>query len=334
MKTAIVLVNLGTPDKPEKSAVKRYLREFLSDARVIEGSGPRRWLWLAVLNGIVLNTRPGKVAKLYSEIWDGDSPMRKILFEQAGELAQRLQDWYATPPSVYAAMTYGNPGISQCLEELSREGYQQVLVVPLFPQYSATSTAPVFDRVARFQLQTREVLDVRLVKAFYDYPAYIEALAKSVERHWQQHGRNQLLVMSYHGIPKQYADLGDPYPEHCRKTSELLAERLGLEPEQWQMTFQSRFGPTEWLKPYTDETLASLPGKGVKSVDICCPAFTADCLETLEEIAGENRDVFIEAGGENYRYITAVNAEAEFIDCLEGLVESQIAEWLGERLEN
>lgn len=329
-KTAIVLVNLGTPDKPEAGAVKRYLREFLSDARVVEGQGPRRWLWLSVLNAIVLNTRPRRVAKLYQSIWQEDSPMRKILNEQVTELALRLQNRFAQAPAVFSAMTYGSPGLTERLHTLKSHGFERVLVIPLYPQYSATTTAPIYDQIARFQLKQREVMDIRVVKSFHDHPQYIDALAGSIrEQRRFQADEQAMLVMSYHGIPKEYADKGDPYPRHCEETSQHVAQVLGLKDDEWKMTYQSRFGPAQWLQPYTDKTLEAMAKSGVKKIDIVCPAFTADCLETLEEISEENQEVFKDAGGEDYHYIAALNAAPCFIKLLETLVLEQAADWLG-----
>lgn len=332
IKTAVILTNLGTPDKPEAGAVKRYLREFLSDSRVVEGKGLRRFAWLAVLNFIILNLRPRKVAKLYRAIWEDDSPMRKILNEQVTELQLLLQQRYETPPCVFAGMTYGSPSLKERLESLAGHGYQRVLIIPMYPQYSATTTAPIYDQVARFQLGRREVLDIRIVKSFYNHPAYINALAQSIRSFRQTAQPVDKLILSYHGIPKEYADKGDPYPKQCHQTSVLVANALGLTDNEWVTTFQSRFGPAEWLQPYTDKTLESLAQKQVKAVDVACPAFTADCLETLEEIAEENKEVFHKAGGESYQYIPAVNSSPTFIAALMILVQEQAADWL--KLDN
>lgn len=331
-KTAVVLVNLGTPDKAEKGAVRRYLKEFLSDDRVVEGKGLRRLLWLSVLNGIILNVRPGKVAKAYASIWEEDSPMRIILDKQVSELQLVLQSNHGEhSPDVFAAMTYGKPGLTPLLHKLSDTGYEKVLLIPMYPQYSATTTAPVYDQVAKFQLQQRRVLDVRIVNSYYDHPKYVEALANQVANFRADNGSVDKLILSYHGIPKEYADKGDPYPLQCHKTSELLAEKLGLADTEWMTTFQSRFGPAEWLQPYTDKTLEKLPEQGIKKLQIACPAFSADCLETLEEIAEENREVFMDAGGESYDYIPALNANDGFIELLASLVREQAGDWVGVR---
>lgn len=332
IKTAVILVNLGTPDKPTKDAVRRYLKEFLSDQRVIEGTGLRRWLWLSILNGIILNVRPKKVAKLYASIWDQDSPMRKILHQQVAGLQLALQRTYpGNSPEVFAAMTYGSPSFDQCLKDLHKSGYRRLLVMPLYPQFSATSTGPVFDKVAKFQLANRDLCDIRMLHDYHDHPLYINALAESVKQHWSGDEKAEKLVMSFHGIPKVYHDKGDPYVDQCLKTAELVAEKLALRPSEYQATFQSRFGPAEWVKPYTDATLEAFGKAGVKSVDIMSPAFSADCLETLEEIAGENREVFEAAGGERYRYIPALNANEAHIQLLLKLVEEQASFWLASK---
>ena len=327
-KTVILLVNLGTPDTAEPSSVRRYLKEFLSDRRVVEGKGPRRWLWLAVLNSIVLTFRPKRVAKLYQSIWEDDSPMRRILMEQVDALQSTLSSQLDNAPRVVPAMTYGSPGLTDQLHTLAKEGVERLFVVPMYPQYSATTTAPIYDQIARFQLKRREVMDIRIVKSFYDHPKYIKAMVASIQAHTSAHPGAEKLVLSYHGIPKEYADKGDPYPVQCHATSRLIADAMSLGDDQWLTTFQSRFGPAEWLKPYTDKTLESLAKSGTRHVDVICPAFTADCLETLEEIAEENKEVFEEAGGSHYAYIPALNSEPLFIDLLASLVNEQASDWL------
>ena len=328
-KTAVLLVNLGSPDEPTPGAVRRYLKEFLSDRRVVEGDGPMRLIWLAVLNGIILTFRPKKVAKLYASIWDEDSPLRLILNRQVAALNLELQKHYPdSGVQVFSAMTYGNPGLTPRLQELTDAGYERIFVIPLYPQYSATTTAPIYDQINRFQLQSRNIPDIRVVRDYHDHPQYIEALAESVRRFRADKPTADKLVLSYHGIPKEYADKGDPYPQHCHRTSELLAQALNLKEDEWLTTFQSRFGPKEWLQPYTDKTLESFPAQGIKKLDIICPAFAADCLETLEEIAEENREVFTEAGGEQYDYIPALNDSEGMIRLLQTLIEQQAGDWL------
>lgn len=331
-KTAVLLVNLGSPDEPTPGAVRRYLKEFLSDRRVVEGDGPMRLVWLAVLNGIILTFRPKKVAKLYASIWDEDSPLRLILNRQVAALNLKLQQQY--PDSglqVFSAMTYGNPGLTPRLQELTDAGYERIFVIPLYPQYSATTTAPIYDQINRFQLSRRNIPDIRIVRDYHDHPQYIEALAESVRSFRADKPAVDKLVLSYHGIPKEYADKGDPYPQQCHRTSELLAEALNLKDGEWLTTFQSRFGPKEWLQPYTDKTLESFPEQGIKKLEVICPAFAADCLETLEEIAEENREVFTEAGGQQYQYIPALNDNEPMIQLLLTLIQQQAGDWLGNR---
>ncbi|BBB27355.1 ferrochelatase [Amphritea japonica] len=327
-KTAVLLVNLGSPDQPTPGAVRRYLKEFLSDRRVVEGNGVMRLVWLAVLNGIILTFRPRKVAKLYASIWDKDSPLRLILNQQVAALQLALQQQMPNRDiQVFSAMTYGNPGLTARLAELKKAGYQRILVLPLYPQYSDTTTAPIYDQIARFQLQNRNPPDIRVLHDYHDHPLYIQALAASVRDYRAEHGQGDKLILSYHGIPQEYADRGDPYPDHCHRTSELLASELELTPEQWQTTFQSRFGPKAWLQPYTDKTLEKLPETGTKRVDIISPAFSADCLETLEELSVENRDIFMAGGGEQYQYIPALNDDPGMISLLVDLVQQNSSGW-------
>ena len=316
-KTAIILANLGTPDAPTPTAVRAYLREFLSDTRVIEIP---KLIWQVILNCFVLTTRPKRVAEAYDSVWTADgSPLLAILKQQAQDLQTRLSHQGIHTP-VYAATTYGNPSIKSVMAQLMAEGVESFVVLPLFPQYSATSTAAAFDKIFKLMLDTRNVPQLQLIKDYHDHPLYIEALAQSVERYWQAHGRADKLLMSFHGIPKPYADKGDPYPEQCRTTAVLLADRLGLASDAWAISFQSRFGAQEWLKPYTDELLAEWGQAGV-SVQVMSPAFSADCLETLEELAVENRDHFLQAGGKSYDYIPALNTDPLHIDMMADLVK-------------
>lgn len=317
--TGILLVNLGSPDAPTPAALRRYLKEFLWDPRVVEAP---RVLWWLVLNGIILNTRPAKSAKKYAGVWTPEgSPLLAITRRQAEALSARL----GLP--VEPAMRYGNPSVAAGIERLMAAGIGRILVLPLYPQYSATTTASVFDAVAD-ALKARRVLPaLRFVDDYHDHPAYIDALAASVREHWCAGDRGERLVVSFHGIPKRYADAGDPYPERCAGTARLLAEALGLREDEWLMTFQSRFGREEWLQPYTDVTLARIAGEGVRSVDVICPGFAADCLETLEEIADENREVFLKAGGEGFRYVPALNERQEHIAALADLAGQNLAGW-------
>lgn len=325
-RVGILLANLGTPDSPSVGDVRRYLKEFLSDPRVVEV--PRLAWWL-VLNLVILNTRPRRSAKAYAKVWtDEGSPLLVISRRQQAALEQRLQEVYGGQVTSALAMCYGSPSVGHGLQQLHEAGCNRILVLPLYPQYSATSTAALFDAVYREMKQLRAVPELRFVNDYYDDPLYIRALADSVHDYRAQHGSADRLLMSFHGIPQEYADKGDPYPCQCEVTAALLAHELELGAEQWLYSFQSRLGPKQWLKPYTDETLADLPGKGVKNIQVVCPGFSADCLETLEEIAMENRDVFMEAGGEHYSYIPCLNDSVAHVNVMAGLVERHIGGWL------
>ena len=311
-QTAVILVNLGTPDAPTKPAVRRFLKEFLWDDRIIK----RNPLWWVILNGIILNTRPKRVAKLYESIWQEDSPIRTIGKQQRDALQDLLKD----KAKVMLAMTYGQPSLRTCLDELNSQDYQKVIVLPLFPQYSATTTGAVFDQVADFIKKNRNLPEIHLIKDYHQDERYIQALAASVRQHWQENGQAEKLLFSFHGIPQMYVDQGDPYEEQVKKTVERLTTALKLSSSQFQLSFQSRFGPTQWLQPYTDKTLEEWAKSEVKSVDVICPAFSADCLETLEEIAVENKEVFIANGGKEYTYIPALNNNSQHTKMMEELI--------------
>jgi ferrochelatase len=330
-RTAVLLVNLGTPDAPEPGPVRRYLRQFLSDPRVVEIP---RAVWLPILHGIILTLRPKKSAAKYATIWtDKGSPLMWHSEQQAvllrGYLGSRGLD-----VDVRLAMRYGEPSIERVLGEMRAANTERVLVLPLYPQYSATTTATVFDAVNAQLARCRNVPEVRTVKHFHDHPGYIEALRQSVLAHWARHGplrdAGGKLLMSFHGVPRRTLDLGDPYHCECRKTGRLLAESLGLAKDEYVVAFQSRFGKAEWLQPYTDATLKSLPAGGVKSVQVICPGFAADCLETLEEIGVENRAYFMEAGGERYEYIPCLNSDSGHITALAAVLEDNLYGWLEE----
>lgn len=323
--TGVLITNLGTPDEPTPSALRRYLKEFLWDPRVVEVPRP---LWWCILNGVILNIRPRRSAAAYREVWtEAGSPLMVHTQAQATQLRERLQARFGDRLMVEFAMRYGNPSISSVIDRMQQAGVRRLLVLPLYPQYSGATTASTFDAIADDFRQRRWLPELRMINHYHDYPDYIEALATSVERHWQSHRRADRLILSYHGVPKRYLLQGDPYFCECHKTSRLLAERLGLEEGEWMTTFQSRFGREEWLKPYTDETLKGLPGQGVKSVQLLCPGFSADCLETIEEIGQENRDYFLESGGERYEYIPALNSDPVHIDALEKLLLQHLQGW-------
>lgn len=324
-KTGILLVNLGTPDAPDRGAVRRYLKEFLWDHRVVEVP---RFAWWFVLNFIILNTRPTRSAKAYQKIWTGQgSPLLAISREQEAALCEQLHTYWGDNICIELAMRYGYPGIAQGLQQLRDQGAQRLLVLPLYPQYSATTTASIFDAVTDELKKWRWLPELRFINHYHDDPAYIEALANSVKQYRAEHGSTDKLLMSFHGIPQDYFDKGDPYFCECQKTGRLLAEALGLDKDEWALSFQSRLGPKQWLQPYTDQTLEKMPHEGVKSVQVICPGFSADCLETLEEIAMENRDVFLDAGGESYAYIPCLNSDRSHIDMLSGLIKRHLGGW-------
>jgi len=322
----VLLVNLGTPDSPEVADVRRYLAEFLSDRRVIEAP---RLIWWPVLHGIVLRTRPQRSAAAYRAVWtEQGSPLMSISLRQRAELERALKERHGDTVSVVLAMRYGGPSISQGLEELRHSGVERVLVLALYPQYSASTSASTFDRVTEVLRGWRVIPELRFLRHYPDHPAFIDALADSVRVFQAETGRTDRLLMSFHGIPKECEDKGDPYRKDCERTAHALARSLDLADDQWLMTFQSRFGPKEWLKPYTDETLKSWGRKGVKRVQVICPGFPTDCLETLEEVAVENRECFLRAGGEDYAYIPALNDSRAHIAALCELIEANAGGWI------
>lgn len=325
---AVLLVNLGTPAAPTTSAVRSYLREFLSDPRVVEIP---RIVWWPLLNGVILNLRPKASAAKYALVWsDEGSPLAIHTEQQARLLADRLHHEGHDEIVVDWAMRYGNPSIPEALERLKARGCTRIVILPLYPQYAASTTASVIDEVGRNLKHYRNQPEVRFVRSFPDQAGYISALAQSVREHWQAHGEPEQLVMSYHGIPRRSLDLGDPYYCECHKTSRLLAEELGLPRERWEMTFQSRFGKAEWLQPYTEPTLRKMASDGVKSVDVICPGFVSDCLETLEEIAMECREAFLSSGGSEFRYIPCLNERPDWISALATLSVAHLGNWLTE----
>ena len=326
-RIAVLLVNLGTPDEPTAPAVRRYLKQFLSDPRVIEIP---KLLWAIILNLFVLPSRPKRVAEAYASIWDGDSPMRNILNTQVEMLDKRLAERVAPfRVSVHAAMSYGNPGLPDVMDKLRSEGVDHFVMLPVFPQYSATSTGAVYDAITKWSLKQRNLPNITIVKDYFAHPLYIKALADSIRRFQAVHGKPEKLMFSFHGIPQPYADKGDPYPKRCKCTAAQVAHELGLKPDEWIISFQSRFGKQEWIKPYTDVVLKEWGSSGVRSVQILSPAFSADCLETLEELAIENRETFLHAGGQEYHYIPALNADEAHIDLLEAMSAPLVQGWAG-----
>jgi ferrochelatase len=324
-KLGILLVNLGSPDAPTPSALRRYLAEFLWDSRVVEAP---RWLWWLVLHGIILRFRPRRSARAYKKVWtDQGSPLVAIsrLQTQAIELA--LQKKFRGNVVVDLAMRYGNPSVRDGLHSLRKAGARRFLILPMYPQYSATTTASVFDEITRVLRSWRWLPDLRFINHYLDHPKYITALANSIKRQWESQPRGEKLLFSFHGIPQRYVDNGDPYFCHCQKTARLVAEELQLADNEWQVVFQSRFGREAWLQPYCNETLQQLAQAGTKNIDIICPGFSADCLETLEEISMENREVFLEAGGETYNYIPALNENPEHIEALCEILTAHMFGW-------
>ncbi|AUB49295.1 TPA: ferrochelatase [Klebsiella pneumoniae] len=311
-KTGILLANLGTPDAPTPGAVKRYLRQFLSDKRVVDTS---RLLWWPLLRGVILPIRSPRVAKLYQPVWmEEGSPLMVYSRRQQQALAARLPD---TP--VALGMSYGSPSLASAVDDLLAQGVEHIVVLPLYPQYSCSTVAAVWDELARILAKKRAIPGISFIRDYAEHPDYIHALAASVRASFAVHGEPDLLLLSYHGIPQRYANQGDDYPQRCRDTTRELVSALGLPPERVMMTFQSRFGREPWLTPYTDETLKMLGEKGTKHVQVLCPGFAADCLETLEEIAVQNREIFLEAGGKQYEYIPALNADAAHIEMMVNL---------------
>ena len=321
-KTGILLVNLGTPAAPTSAAVKAFLSQFLQDPRVVEIP---RLLWAPLLTFAILPFRAPRVAKLYQQVWtEQGSPLMAISQRQRAALEQELKREGVDVP-VVLAMTYGSPSLDEGWQALKAQGVNRVILLPLYPQYAASTTAAVFDGWARVMKKERHLPVMRLIRDYHNHPEYIQALAMSVRRQWEQQGQGEHMLMSFHGIPQRSEDEGDPYGHQCRRTAALLAEALGLSPEQWSASFQSRFGKQEWLKPYTDVTIAQLAEQGVKRLDVICPAFSADCLETLEEIQVENRAVFMDAGGEQFHYIAALNSDQAHIRMMVSLICRELA---------
>jgi len=325
-----VWCNLGTPDAPETAHVRRYLAEFLSDHRVIEIPKP---IWWLILHGIILRTRPAKSAAKYASIWTKEGSPLRVWTEKQAKLLQGWLNERGHNITVRYAMRYGQPSIGTQLDALKAEGVQRILIMPAYPQYSATSTASVLDAVYAWGQTVRTLPELRFVHHYHDDAGYINAVAKHIEAHWEINGRPDAhdkatkLLMSFHGVPERTLQLGDPYHCECHKTARLLAQRLGLQPEQWQLSFQSRLGRAKWIEPYTEPSLIALGKAGVKRVDVVCPGFTSDCLETLEEIAMEGRETFLHAGGKVFNYIPCVNDDPVWITALSEIAQRHLAGW-------
>ena len=320
LKVGVVIVNSGTPTQPTLASVWRFLKEMLSDPRVVEFP---RLLWWPILNFIVLPLRTPRVTKAYKAIWGGgDSPLRLITAQQVAKLQLKLTKKFPChAPRVAYAMNYCGPSLDDVVQELEREGCGHIIILPLYPQYCAVVTGSVYDAVAKIIRSRRNIPQLQVIKQYYQSPQYLSALANKVQAHWQQHGKAEKLLLSFHSLPQRYIDLGDPYYQQCKHTAELLAERLQLNESEWQLSFQSRFLTGKWVQPYTSVTLESWGRSGVESVDVFCPAFAADCLETVEEIDKENRERFLAAGGKKYHMIPCLNDDDDHILMMDAVVE-------------
>lgn len=328
--TGVLITNLGTPDAPTAKALRRYLAEFLNDKRVIETS---RLIWWPVLYGIILLFRPKRSAEAYAKVWTSEgSPLRAISERQVAGIDHELKKHFNGPLHIELAMRYGNPSISSALERMRSANVRNLLVFPLYPQYSATTTASTFDAVADELKTWRWLPELRMINHYHDNSGYISALSESIRVFWASHGRPDKLLFSFHGLPKKYFDAGDPYFCECQKTARLVAEQLELDEQQWTVAFQSRFGPMEWLKPYTGDMLEKWAKSGIANVQVICPGFAADCLETLEEIQMEYRSVFLNAGGKQFAYIPALNDMPGHIEALTSIILNHLAGWEDHRV--
>jgi ferrochelatase len=318
-RTAVLLANLGSPDAPTVKAVRRFLKDFLWDPRVVNLPRP---LWWVILHFFVLPFRPRRSVQAYRKIWDvKGSPLVFLTRQLTEKIARSLQ---AKGVIIDYAMRYGEPSIKSRLSGFKSQGMEKLIVLPLYPQFSSTTTASVYDEMVNELKEWFHLPDIQFISDYHRHPRYIAAVAESIRQSWRDQGRNELLLMSFHGLPEVLTKWGDPYFYHCQETAALIAEQLGLNENEWLMVFQSRFGKAEWLKPYCAETLQNLPGRGVKKVDVVCPGFAVDCLETLEEIAMENKAIFINAGGFVYHYIPALNDSEAHADALLGIIEQQL----------
>ncbi len=322
VKTGVLLTNLGTPDAPTAKALRVYLAEFLSDPRVVEIP---RLIWMIILHGIILRIRPAKSAKLYESIWTEEgSPLLVLAKRQQAKVSEHLKQQYGDDVQVALAMRYGNPGIQDALLQLRDKGIHKLIVLPLYPQYSGPTTGSTFDAVSKELQKWRWIPSLHFIGSYHDNEHYITALANSINEHIQQYGKPDKLVLSYHGMPKLFHSSGDPYFCFCQKTTRLVAEKLGLKSEEFVTSFQSRFGKAEWLKPYTDTCLEEFAQQGVKHVAVISPAFSVDCLETLEELEVESRQVFLDAGGETFHYIPALNDRDDHINTFVELIKPHL----------
>ena len=327
-RTGVLLVNLGTPEAPNAPAVRRYLGQSLHDHRVVEIS---RWIWCLILHGIILRSRPRRSAAAYKKIWsETGSPLMSLTHSLVQNLDAHFRQHGSEDTCTAMAMRYGHPSIPHALEQLADGGVTRIIVLPLYPQYSCSTTASVYDAVSNTLRNWRNLPAIHIMRDYHLAEGYLNALAASVRHHWAQHGRAEKLIVSFHGTPQRYADQGDPYRLQCERTAKALAQRLELTPEQWMLSFQSRFGRAPWLRPYTDETLRSLAQQGTQHVDVVCPGFSVDCLETLEEIAEENADIFRSAGGQGFAYIPCLNDRADHVEALAELIRAEVPSWFPE----
>jgi ferrochelatase len=319
IKTGVLLANLGSPSAPTVSAVRRFLKEFLWDPRVVNLPRP---LWWMILHFVVLPFRPRKSLKAYKKIWhEKGSPLIYLTRQLTERVADKLKDKDIT---VQHVMSYGEPSIAKQLQAFKTANIDNLIILPLYPQYSSTTTASVYDAVVKELNQWRHLPNIQFISDYHQNSHYIAAIAESIEQSWRMHGKNELLLMSFHGLPEQLTKWGDPYFHQCHKSAALIAEKLGIDETQWMIVFQSRFGKAQWLKPYCVDTLKNLPTQGIKKVDVVCPGFAVDCLETLEEIAMENKAIFMESGGEEYRYIAALNDSENHVAAIVSLLEQRL----------
>ena len=325
LKTGILLTNLGTPDEPTTSSLRVYLKQFLSDHRVIETP---KAIWWFILNGIILNTRPAKSAANYRSVWTKEgSPLLLYTQEQLKKIKAELSTKYSN--LIFdIGMRYGNPSIAKGLNNLRHQNCDRIIVLPLYPQYCAATTGSTFDAISLELQKWRWVPSLRFISGYHNNSLYISALKNSINEFWKKNGKPQKLIFSYHGIPKKYLDKGDPYHCFCRMTTRLVAESMGLDPDSYMTTFQSRFGPAEWLQPYTDKTIERLAKEGLENLQVISPAFSSDCLETIEELNVENREIFMENGGKKFDYIPCLNDRDDHIQLLCSLLENELHGWI------
>ena len=323
-RTGLLLVNLGSPAEPTAAATRRYLAEFLADPRVVEIP---RLVWWPILHGIILRVRPARSAAKYASIWMPEGSPLAVWTQRLTQALQQDFESSGTEVVVQQAMRYGSPGVAEGLDALRNADASRVLVLPLYPQYASATTASIWDAVARWSSQARYLPEFRFVNRYGDEPAYIESLAQSVRAHWGAKGRGPMLVMTFHGLPERSLKLGDPYHCECHKTARLLAEALGLERQEYRVTFQSRFGRAQWLRPYTEPALQEMAAAGLERVDVICPGFPVDCLETLEEIAIEAREAFLQAGGREFHYIPCLNASSAAVSAIAAVARRHLQGW-------